>query len=338
MDTRATLPNFEVFVCIDSSHTMSHCRDRTSSEVRHAQFRPSSMGTACQTPVSAASNLDSPAASWESALVTSSLPHPELCIDSYELPRNQAYPYLMAETTGNEPALDFALFNLDCGLRSEENSITFGCTERSLIPQLVTIQRNTMPLPEAEEHTTSHLLPRVTPVEENAVKTSIKEKPDAHVLCTASRKPKHSTSSILSRQKEEPGPTSRRTLARNSHNQVEKKYRNRLNQHFLNLLNVLPRILEADVQKDLTLGGNRGCKFGRAQQDQNMQLSKGEVLEMARRYIQTLKQERDELHQEINGLLGRDLHEADDDDILNARRAHGALETSPGAYGVRKST
>ncbi|KAH7119480.1 hypothetical protein B0J13DRAFT_457719 [Dactylonectria estremocensis] len=142
--------------------------------------------------------------------------------------------------------------------------------------------------------------------------TSIEEKPNTRVLRTASRKSKnrgrtnkHSTFSTLSRQ-EDRALTSQITHARNSHNKVEKQYRNRLNQHFLNLLNVLPRIVEADSQTDFEIGGNKACKFGRVKHDDSMQFSKGEVLEMASRCIQTLKQEREELHEVINQLLGRE--------------------------------
>lgn len=222
------------------------------------------------------------------------------------------------------------LFDLDYGLPFDENSITSDCKEASAIPYLVTIGRHTILPSETEDDATRHSLLRMTSLTEDTIavlqlatndntlkspesQTSIEEKPNTRILRTASRKSKnrgrtnkHSTFSTLSRQEENRALTSQITHDRNSHNKVEKQYRNRLNQHFLNLLNVLPRIVEADFQMNLAIGGSKACKFGRVKHDDSMQFSKGEVLEMASRCIQTLKQEREELHEEINQLLGRE--------------------------------
>ncbi|KAK3375440.1 hypothetical protein B0H63DRAFT_279202 [Podospora didyma] len=89
-------------------------------------------------------------------------------------------------------------------------------------------------------------------------------------------------------------PEARKT--RNSHNQVEKQYRNRLNAQFEGLLNALPDEVKSPTstsasagESDLDLGERR--------------LSKGEVLDLSRRYIKTLERNCDSLEQERQTML-----------------------------------
>ncbi|OTB07130.1 hypothetical protein M426DRAFT_8859 [Hypoxylon sp. CI-4A] len=79
---------------------------------------------------------------------------------------------------------------------------------------------------------------------------------------------------------------------RDTHNQVEKQYRNRLNAHFESLLEALPETMQAGEGED----------DGEALDLTDRRVSKAEVLDMARRHIQTLERdnaalegERDEL-------------------------------------------
>ncbi|KAF7555226.1 hypothetical protein G7046_g6602 [Stylonectria norvegica] len=88
-------------------------------------------------------------------------------------------------------------------------------------------------------------------------------------------------------------PEDRRTRA--SHNLVEKQYRNRLNSQFESLLGALP--------EQIRNGGDDGESEG-PMDFGDRRVSKGEVLEMARKHIQSLERERDQLEREKNDLLG----------------------------------
>ncbi|KAI1393858.1 uncharacterized protein F4822DRAFT_439759 [Hypoxylon trugodes] len=69
--------------------------------------------------------------------------------------------------------------------------------------------------------------------------------------------------------------------SRETHNQVEKQYRNRLNAHFESLLDALPETMQAGEGED----------EGEALDLTDRRVSKAEVLDMARRHIQTLERE-----------------------------------------------
>ncbi|KPM37620.1 hypothetical protein AK830_g8943 [Neonectria ditissima] len=90
-------------------------------------------------------------------------------------------------------------------------------------------------------------------------------------------------------------PEDRRTRA--SHNLVEKQYRNRLNAQFESLLNALPEQIRTSGDGDESDGG-APVDWG------DRRVSKGEVLEMARKHIESLEQERDTLEREKNELQG----------------------------------
>ncbi|KAI0104145.1 hypothetical protein GGR51DRAFT_233413 [Nemania sp. FL0031] len=101
-----------------------------------------------------------------------------------------------------------------------------------------------------------------------------------------------------------PPATAEERKSRETHNNVEKQYRNRLNAHFESLLSALPERMqsgEGEEGGDLDAGDRR--------------VSKAEVLEMARRHIKALEREcavlegeRDELRdnmERLRWLFGR---------------------------------
>ncbi|KAJ4022242.1 hypothetical protein NW752_000555 [Fusarium irregulare] len=108
-----------------------------------------------------------------------------------------------------------------------------------------------------------------------------------------------SRTSKNSRDKPNDTPEDRRTRA--SHNLVEKQYRNRLNAQFESLLNALP-----DQIRHGDNGGGNGNEGNESDQgnDPDRRVSKGEVLEMARKHIQALERERDQLELENLELHG----------------------------------
>ncbi|KAI2626483.1 hypothetical protein GGR54DRAFT_653306 [Hypoxylon sp. NC1633] len=93
--------------------------------------------------------------------------------------------------------------------------------------------------------------------------------------------------------------------SRETHNQVEKQYRNRLNAHFESLLEALPETMQA----------GDGDEEGEPLDLTDRRVSKAEVLDMARRHIQALEREcaalegeRDELRNDmarLRWLFGR---------------------------------
>lgn len=121
-----------------------------------------------------------------------------------------------------------------------------------------------------------------------------------------------SRTSKNSRDKPNDTPEERRTRA--SHNLVEKQYRNRLNAQFESLLNALPE--QARFGGNGNSNGNgsgNGNGNGNGNGDENesdgateadRRVSKGEVLEMARKHIQALEQERNQLERENLELQG----------------------------------
>ncbi|EWZ78747.1 hypothetical protein FOCG_07404 [Fusarium oxysporum f. sp. radicis-lycopersici 26381] len=86
--------------------------------------------------------------------------------------------------------------------------------------------------------------------------------------------------------------------ARASHNRVEKHYRNRLNAQFESLLNALL----AKVRQGDNSNGDDNEWDGTS--DLDRRVSKGEVLEMARKCIQGLERESNELQRENFELKG----------------------------------
>ena len=131
------------------------------------------------------------------------------------------------------------------------------------------------------------------------------ESPKAQ-LRTACRRPKppspaQSVQPIAEQDDDALTPEERR--ARQSHNLVEKQYRNRLNQQFESLLAVLPADNEHGPGGGIVGGiGGHQVKGGAGAGD-DRRLSKAEVLEMARQRIRSLEQESLTLQQERNELL-----------------------------------
>ncbi|TPX11155.1 uncharacterized protein E0L32_000973 [Thyridium curvatum] len=92
-----------------------------------------------------------------------------------------------------------------------------------------------------------------------------------------------------------PSETPEERKSRNSHNLVEKQYRNRLNAQFESLLNALPDNIRGSGTGDESDGPN--VDLG------DKRVSKAEVLDMARRHIRSLERDRDALEQERDELL-----------------------------------
>ncbi|SCO92477.1 related to helix-loop-helix protein [Fusarium oxysporum] len=105
-----------------------------------------------------------------------------------------------------------------------------------------------------------------------------------------------SRTSKNNRDKPNDAPEERR--ARASHNRIEKHYRNRLNAQFESLLNALPA-------KDRHNGNGNGDDIeSDGTNNPDRRVSKGEVLEMARKRIQALERESNELQRENLELQG----------------------------------
>ncbi|KAI5462010.1 hypothetical protein BGZ63DRAFT_203531 [Mariannaea sp. PMI_226] len=103
----------------------------------------------------------------------------------------------------------------------------------------------------------------------------------ARKLRTASRQPKNKR-----RQRGEK-LSPRDIQGRESHTKVERRYRERLNNHFRRLLEALPGGLQAKYTRNLS---NQGCGNMRTLEgDEGVRVSKVEVLDMARQYICSLE-------------------------------------------------
>ncbi|KAL5592478.1 hypothetical protein FOBRF1_013504 [Fusarium oxysporum] len=104
--------------------------------------------------------------------------------------------------------------------------------------------------------------------------------------------------SVLSSSSHDIYLSSKERRARASHNRVEKHYRNRLNAQFESLLNVSP----AKTRQDGNGNGDDIESDGTNNPDRRV--SKGEVLEMARKRIQAREREGNELQRENPELQG----------------------------------
>ncbi|KAI1094572.1 hypothetical protein F5B19DRAFT_40144 [Rostrohypoxylon terebratum] len=89
-----------------------------------------------------------------------------------------------------------------------------------------------------------------------------------------------------------PPATIEEQKSRDTHNQVEKQYRNRLNAHFESLLEALPETMQA----------GEGEEDAETMDLSDRRVSKAEVLDMARRHIQALERECAALEGERNEL------------------------------------
>ncbi|KAK4190337.1 allergen Fus c 3 [Podospora australis] len=90
--------------------------------------------------------------------------------------------------------------------------------------------------------------------------------------------------------------TTKERKTRNSHNLVEKQYRNRLNAQFEALMNTLPESMRSPTGTSMSGGDSEGLDAG------EKRLSKAQVLDMSTRYIRSLEGDRDRLQDE-NGEL-----------------------------------
>ena len=120
-----------------------------------------------------------------------------------------------------------------------------------------------------------------------------------------------------------PSESAEERKTRNSHNMVEKQYRNRLNAQFESLLNALPDSVKSPAGTSGSGGESDGAP-GASGHLGERRLSKAEVLDMSRRYIQSLESQRDRLEQEREGLQG---------DISRLRSANAQGRGSEGGSG-----
>ncbi|KAH9906142.1 hypothetical protein F4778DRAFT_801427 [Xylariomycetidae sp. FL2044] len=105
-----------------------------------------------------------------------------------------------------------------------------------------------------------------------------------------------------------PPATAEERKSRETHNNVEKQYRNRLNAHFESLLSALPEDMQSGEGNEGGEGGGGGGGGGGGD-PADRRVSKAEVLDMARRHINTLEREcakledeRDELRESMEKL------------------------------------
>ncbi|KAJ9138103.1 hypothetical protein NKR23_g8610 [Pleurostoma richardsiae] len=129
-------------------------------------------------------------------------------------------------------------------------------------------------------------------------------------LRTASRKPKAAGQQARSptgsadddEDDDDDALTNEERRARRNHNNVEKQYRNRLNTQFEKLLAVLPA-----ADQRAAVGGGKGGKgassAGAVAESDDKRMSKAEVLDLARRRIGQLEDERRALQEERNRLM-----------------------------------
>ncbi|KAH7163952.1 hypothetical protein DER46DRAFT_315676 [Fusarium sp. MPI-SDFR-AT-0072] len=132
-----------------------------------------------------------------------------------------------------------------------------------------------------------------------------------------------SRTSKNSRDKPNDTPEDRRTRA--SHNLVEKQYRNRLNAQFESLLSALPD--QARHGESGSGNGNEDNESDHAN-DADRRVSKGEVLEMARKHIQALERERNQLeleNLELHGSLRR-LKESNSESATSSSGQENSVE------------
>ncbi|KAI8648546.1 BHLH domain-containing protein [Fusarium keratoplasticum] len=125
-------------------------------------------------------------------------------------------------------------------------------------------------------------------------------------------------------------PKERRTRA--SHNLVEKHYRNRLNAQFESLLSALPEQLPAGDNGNGDTDESEG-------NDADRRVSKGEVLEMARKHIQLLEQERAQLEHENLELHGnlRRLKGSTSDGTVSSSSQETPLDFKADADGEKQA-
>ncbi|KAI1815858.1 hypothetical protein GGS20DRAFT_298788 [Poronia punctata] len=129
--------------------------------------------------------------------------------------------------------------------------------------------------------------------------------PPAITTTTGNRSKLRSASRTSKNTHHNPPASMEERKSRETHNNVEKQYRNRLNAHFESLLSALPERMQSGEDGE----GPDALDSG------DRRVSKAEVLEMARRYIKALEREcaalegeRDELRhnmEKVRWLFGR---------------------------------
>ncbi|CCC12059.1 unnamed protein product [Sordaria macrospora k-hell] len=171
------------------------------------------------------------------------------------------------------------------------------------------------PISRGSPFNTAAALAALPPVQEGGVKTRKNETGSASTTASRNKGKLRSASRAPKNIQPRPEETPEERKSRNSHNLVEKQYRNRLNAQFESLLAVLPDSLRSSMTMMGGAGGdsdgvngNRGGSVIPGQHPSldfsiERRLSKAEVLDMSRRYILTLEKERDTLEKEKEQLL-----------------------------------
>ncbi|KAH6874212.1 hypothetical protein B0T10DRAFT_588124 [Thelonectria olida] len=112
-------------------------------------------------------------------------------------------------------------------------------------------------------------------------------------LRTASRKPENASRRHRSTlQKKDSKVTFAQKRARDCHNETEKRYRDRLNSQYTALLNMIPLGSQTIIHQNSSPNTNE------SQLRVSRSVSRGEILDAARNYIQTLEQTQEVLRQE----------------------------------------
>ncbi|KAH6953670.1 hypothetical protein BKA56DRAFT_625528 [Ilyonectria sp. MPI-CAGE-AT-0026] len=294
---------FEMPVYTNNHEPFSDFRDVCPYESCQTGFSMSLSAAECSTLVSTVSGLDTAAISYDLGLTSPCTSHSEMMSDPLDsllnvahsgsnTSRNPAFAipdpfYFVGEITGSvlttmQQDTLFPLRFKDISMRDSSSIISLRIEETAMV-----------------ELVKKYSLPELS-----WLQTDNNENRSTRGLRTASRKPKKRSrkgkDKNLSGQSRSDdnvlAPRKRHALE--CHNKVEKQYRQRLNQHYLSLLNVLPMDLETGCQEEHTIEGNNTSKCGSIRDEKDTKLSKGEVLEMATQYIRALEQEGELLRQE----------------------------------------
>ncbi|KAH8656407.1 hypothetical protein BGZ61DRAFT_464478 [Ilyonectria robusta] len=126
-------------------------------------------------------------------------------------------------------------------------------------------------------------------------------------LPTASRKSKNSggKNRSLASEKEDHQITFAQKHARDCHNRAEKQYRDRLNSRFTTLLNMIPITSQTDSEESGSVSTDGSVDMRSKARNDSRGVSRGEILDAARQYIQTLEREEEVLQREREQLLRR---------------------------------
>jgi hypothetical protein len=186
----------------------------------------------------------------------------------------------------------------DSGLSSQVDAYTYMYSDNQEPAGLVTTPPTLSPISEVQHHSRK---PKAASRHRKGSRHQQSFSPESMSMSSASNRSKLRSASRTSKNTHHNPPASaEERKSRETHNNVEKQYRNRLNAHFESLLGALPESMQAGE------GGDSGdCGLDSS----DRRVSKAEVLEMARRHIKSLEREclvleneRDELRENMEKL------------------------------------